>query len=164
MTVCLFAGRHTLPQNSGPLFEEGPNPFTAAITPLQEDALATMAGGGIVRLLVTGATPALVRFISDALMVRQMGGQGALVLLQYDRDANDYVPTVLFCGEHLRPRYLPTYNLLYDREGEAWDGDTNRLTPQEWDTVHRGFNPGLHYKVRFESGVFNGSIDPYDCE
>ncbi len=96
MTVSLFAGRHELPDNEGPLYTGWD--FKTQLgekSPLVASALETLFDGIDVNVYVTGLTPALSEFLSLAFAagvatLGQFRTVGKLTLLHFDRDTNGY--------------------------------------------------------------------------
>ena len=160
---CLFAGRHTLPNNPTPLFGDSANPLHPETGEGFDRALASFSAGEVVRLYVTGATYALTQFIAACLTAQQMGAQGSLVLLHYDRDSGEYIPQVLVYNERHKPRFKEGFSVVQNSPEDYWDGSYDNLTPAERGTVWCP-NPDQAYDIRFQIGVQNGTIDPYDCE
>jgi hypothetical protein len=90
-TYCLFEGRHELPENEGALFLEFDfETFRGIKTNNYFEALKEIARGQQVTVLVTGLTPALTEFISDAIHVNV--NQGSLILLHYNSEKKKYQP------------------------------------------------------------------------
>lgn len=125
LTVSLFSGRHELPENEGPIFGETNNPLVAPKTKMYDHCLKVIANGGVVRLYVTGATPALSRFLSDCSFLRAERAKGALVLYHYDRDTNGYIPQLFFADFHVYPKFD------FDGKVKKWDENKDRVTPDE---------------------------------
>ena len=93
----LFAARHEMPENSGPLFEyydfnrfSGEKNAGCWFGALEEITKT----GGCVLLYVTGLTPALTEFLA-AVASEDRGG--TLCLMHWDKEASQYRPQV-FCG------------------------------------------------------------------
>jgi len=116
MTVCLFAGRHELPVNEGPIVSDFDfTEFKSVQTALWLGCLIHLKKGGNVRLFVTGLTPALTEFISECNDVhsdqlRQLvlvhnslsygiGSQmGSLILLHRDASTGNFVEQTIIKG------------------------------------------------------------------
>jgi hypothetical protein len=178
-TFALFEGRHELPLNRGAIFGPTDNPLNAAMSEAGELALGLFAIGQAIRVLVTGATPALTQFVGHCIRAQMAGAMGSLVLLHFDRAAGEYLPEVLIGHDHCAPNSTHT-NPMQDGCGwvaehadmgdapTIWDGNPRSLTPSEWGqwcAIRRTWdNPRATHDVLFSIGVANGSIDPHDCE
>ncbi len=103
--VCLFEGRHEIPQNEGAIVESFDfEKFKAKKTEKWQEALEVLETNGTVYLYVTGLTPALTQFIAEAYKLRAvqdgmdigLGGEspavikGDLILLHYDKGEDKY--------------------------------------------------------------------------
>jgi hypothetical protein len=90
MVYSLFSGRHELPPHQGALcLDFNFSQFCANRTELWNQALDHLASGNPVGLYVTGLTPALTEFLSEA-----RGCAGELTLFHYHRESGDYVAQV----------------------------------------------------------------------
>jgi len=82
-TYSLFAGRHELPTNLGPICES----FDFANRRANKSDLydEAVAYNGTVKLYVTGLTPALTEFLAQ-----RVKGSFPTVLLHFDNSTNSY--------------------------------------------------------------------------
>jgi hypothetical protein len=105
-TYALFEGRHELPPNEGALclgFDFATRRVVKS--PLWDEAIETLCKGGQVSLIVTGLTPALTQFLSEAVTERieyyacfeDAYGihRGTLLLLHYDSQTGQYWEQVI---------------------------------------------------------------------
>lgn len=82
---CLFQGRHQLPPNEGALFASFDfSTFTGVKTPLYKAALEDLRKGLEVLVYVTGLTPALTEFLSDASLAIAKNIHAKLILAHHD--------------------------------------------------------------------------------
>jgi hypothetical protein len=87
-TFCLFEGRHELPKNQGALCSSFDfDSMTANKTQAWHESMEMLCRGEEVSVLVTGLTPALTMFISEA-----MKAGGSLTLLHFNNKSGLYVP------------------------------------------------------------------------
>lgn len=93
-TYCLFEGRHELPQNEGAIctsFDFTTN--TVVKSELWNQALENM-GPNPVKIYVTGLTPGITQFISEAIcyQVKHYGEylHGWIILLHYNSSTGEY--------------------------------------------------------------------------
>ena len=95
---CLFEGRHDLPENEGAIVASFDfDTHRCVRTPLWDKALTCLRNGDIVKLIVTGLTPALIEFISNVFQFGEVnfGRSGKqyinnLILLHYDSNTKEY--------------------------------------------------------------------------
>lgn len=92
----MFEGRHALPDNEGALFSSFDFILgKAERTSLYNDVLDCIYKGERVGVYVTGLTPALTQFISDAYYAHMMhwndvGMNGIITLYHYDSVSGTY--------------------------------------------------------------------------
>ena len=85
----LFTGRHPLPENKGAICSDFDfDRFRAVRSSLWSEALHKLKDGQEVRLIVTGLTPALTEFLSEAF---KENASGKLILLHYNSSTQQYV-------------------------------------------------------------------------
>mgnify|MGYP003527289480 FL=1 len=91
-TYCLFEGRHELPQNSGAIFSAFDFMNFAPIPNvwMYEDFMQQIKAGEVVRLIVTGLTPALTYILA------RVPKDCKLILMHYDSSRECYQEQV--CG------------------------------------------------------------------
>lgn len=89
IVVCLFDGRHDMPENQGALVKEFDfGGFRVQKTDLWLEALSQFRKGATVKVYVTGLTFCITEFISDCIKELSHGG---LVLLHFNKDSGNYV-------------------------------------------------------------------------
>ena len=84
---CLFKGRHPLPKNKGELFQSFDfNTFKGVPTSYYAMALNSLSQHKTVNILVTGMTPALTQFLSDAVRIQK----GDVILWHFNSNTKQY--------------------------------------------------------------------------
>jgi hypothetical protein len=97
-TFCLFDGRHPLPTNLGAIYTTFDfDTFSGIKTPCYFDAIDSIKSGMDVSIIVTGLTPALTGFISDAIDAAKGNNYlSTVTLLHYNNVTADYVPQIIW--------------------------------------------------------------------